>query len=131
MHLRTGVCLLALLLPACASTHRVQPPAGTSHRDPNVITAAEIAGVHERTAYELIQALRPGMLTKRGATSISNPAAGIMVFVDDQRFGDLSSLEQLPASGIREVRYLSAGEAQARWGSGYPSGVIDISTAGH
>ena len=129
MHVRRGVCLIALFLGACASANGARPPAGTSHRDPNVISADELATVHERTAYELVQVLRPAMLTKRGATSIANGEAGIMVFIDNQRFGDLNSLKQLPTAGIREIRYVSPGEAQAMWGPGYTAGVIAISMA--
>jgi len=129
MHVRIGVCLLALFLGACASTGGARPPAGASHRDPNVITSDELATVHERNTYELVQVLRPGMLTKRGATSIATGDVGIMVFLDNQRFGDVNSLRQLPTAGIREIRYLSPGEAQARWGPGYTAGVIAISMA--
>lgn len=125
MHLRRGVVCAAVLLTACASAHTAGPSSSGKQR--NLITADEIANSHERNAYELIQALRPSMLTNRGPTSLSNRSdGGIAVFLDDQRFGDLASLAQIPASDVREIRFLSAGEAQARWGTGYPSGVIQV-----
>lgn len=114
-----------LTLAACASPG-VQ--GSTSKRDRNVITRDEIARSPEHSAYNVIRTLRPGMLNQRGNTSIANLDPGIVVFLDGQRYGDVSSLDAMEAATIEEIRYLSAGEAQARFGTGYPQGVILITS---
>lgn len=125
MRVRRVVAVAAVFLTACASAHTAGPSNGSSSRkDRNIISADEIANTHERNAYEIIQALRPSMLVNRGPTSLSDPSQGIVVFLDDQRFGDLGSLKQIAYGEVEEIRFLSPAEAQARWGTGYPSGVI-------
>jgi len=125
MRVRRVVAVAAVFLTACASAHTAGSSNGSgSRKDRNVISADEIANTHERNAYEIIQALRPSMLVNRGPTSLSDPSQGIVVFLDDQRFGDLGSLKQIAYGEVGEIRFLSPAEAQARWGPGYPSGVI-------
>lgn len=118
-----AVALFAL--PACASSG-VQR--STSRRDRNVITREEIAQSPEHSVYNVIRTLRPGMLNQRGNTSLANLDPGIVVFLDGQRFGAISSLDGMEASTVEEIRYLGAAEAQARYGTGYPQGVILITS---
>ena len=119
------VTLAILLLSACATSGAK----GTSSRaDRNVITAEEISQSTEHNAYNVIRVLRPGMLVTRGNTSITHNDPGIVVFLDGQRFGDLSSLQGIEASSLKEIRYLTASQAQARFGTGYPQGVISLTS---
>lgn len=127
MHCRRGAWMLLVFLAACASANARPSSGERTQRD--VITEAEIAKTAERNAYDLIQALRPGMLVQRGPTSIQDPGKGIAVFLDDQKFSDdITALKNLPAANIHEIRFVNAGAAQARWGPGYPSGVILVMT---
>src|SRR5690242_2627078 len=123
MRVRRVVAVAAVFLTACASAHTAGPSntSSSNRKDRNFISADEIANAHERNAYEIIQALRPSMLVNRGPTSLSNPSEGIVVFLDDQRFGDLGTLKQIAYGEVEEIRFLSPAEAQARWGPGYPS----------
>ncbi len=124
-HMRHPLLLpIALLLvTACASS-------GTNksgqRRDRNVITRAEIDQSPEHSALTLIRTLRPGMLSDRGKTSIAQQDPGIIVFLNGQRYGDLSSLDAIEVSTIQEIRFLDAAQAQQRYGMGYPQGVILI-----
>jgi hypothetical protein len=121
--------MLVVFLAACASANARPSSGERTQRD--VITEAEIAKMPERNAYELIQTLRPSMLVLRGPTSIKNPGKGIAVFLDDQKFSDdVAALKNLPAANIHEIRFVNAGSAQARWGPGYPSGVILVTSKG-
>lgn len=125
MRYRLAVPIALLLFSACAS-----PGArGSSTRqDRNVITEDEISHSSEHNVYNLIRAVRPGMLTTRGRTSITNQDPGIVVFMNGQRFGDISSLEGVETSTVHEIRYLTAAQAQSRFGTGYPQGVIAVTT---
>lgn len=116
---------ILLLLSACASAGAK----GTSQRrDRDVITREEIAASPEHSALNLIRTLRPGMLVDRGKTSIAHQDPGIVVFLNGQRYGDLSSLDALEVNSIQEIRFLSAAEAQQRYGMGYPQGVILVTS---
>lgn len=117
--------VLLLVLSACASSNANK---SGERRDRNVITRAEIERSPEHSAYNVIRTLRPGMLNQRGNTSIANQDPGIVVFLDGQRYGDLSSLDGMEANTVEEIRYLSAAEAQARFGTGYPQGIILVTT---
>jgi hypothetical protein len=114
-----------LMLTACASSGANKSGA---RRDRNVITRDEIAQSAEHSALALIRSLRPGMLNDRGKTSIAQQDPGIMVFLDDQRYGDLSSLDGIEVNTIQEIRFLNAGQAQQRYGMGYPQGVILVTS---
>jgi hypothetical protein len=123
MYVKIGACILLAFLAACASANPRTSSGARPQRD--VITEAEIANASGRNAYELIKSLRPGMLVQRGPTSLHDPDKGIAVFVDNQKFSDdVSALRNLSTADIHEIRFVSAAQAQLRWGMGYPSGVI-------
>lgn len=128
MPLQRKACLLMLLLCACASAGASGSSGGSN---PRLITGDEIAQSHQTDAYAVIQALRPNMLASHGQTSIHGDDPGIVVFVNKQRYGDLTRLRDIPAAEIAEIRSLSSAEAQSRYGIGYPDGVIDITLKQH
>ena len=123
---RLVIPALLLLLSACASSGANK--SSGPRRDQNVITRDEISSSVETSALNLIRSLRPGMLNDRGRTSIANQDPGIMVFLNDQRYGDLSSLDGIEVSSIQELRFLNAVQAQQRYGMGYPQGVILVTS---
>jgi hypothetical protein len=49
-----------------------------------------------------------------------------MVFMDDQVYGPVSVLRNIPASPIAEIRLYRAWEAVIKYGSGLPGGAIAI-----
>jgi len=51
-----------------------------------------------------------------------------VIHFDNSRFGDLSTLRNIPIVGIFEIRYFSATQAQLRWGMDHPSGAILVLT---
>ena len=106
-------CAAAIVFAAaCASS--ASSGAGTGPKPgPNLITADEISRVNVVNAFEVVQKLRPSML---------------VVYVDNNRFGDVESLRQISASSIAALRYYSASEAQTKWGSGHPGGAIEVVT---
>lgn len=83
------------------------------------------------SAYELISRLRPGFLVSRGQTSINNGTAESSypsVYLDGVRYGDITSLRNIDASNVGEVRFFQAWEAQTKFGVGNTGGVIAITT---
>lgn len=99
-------------------------------RQPNVITAEEIAAVQleSPTAYDVIQRLRPNFLHTRGPNTFGNasgsPVPTARVVIDGTPRGELDLLRQTPTVTVREIRYLNAADASIQFGTGYSGGAI-------
>jgi hypothetical protein len=95
-----------------------------------VITEDEIIASRATTAYDAIHKLRANFLTNRGETSFnksqSNPYP--TVYLDGQEFGPINTLSSIPADQISMIRMYRVSEANAKYGSHNPSGVIAIFT---
>ena len=107
-----------------------------------LITADEIAKVNVVNGYEVVQKLRPAMLSQRQIASANGhgglakdapPIKGtdvasgqIVVYMDGTRLGDVEQLRGITAASIATLRYYSASEAQVKWGSNHPGGVIEV-----
>jgi len=106
------------------------PPSTASRpvRGPaDLITEAEInAGVYQN-ALELIQNLRPNMARPRGTSATAAPVP-VVPYMDGVRLQDLSALATIPASRVKEIRYINATDATTRYGTGHGSGVILVTT---
>ncbi|HSA56659.1 MAG TPA: hypothetical protein VLE53_13200 [Gemmatimonadaceae bacterium] len=141
--MRTAALLLLIAMAsACASGGGVstsatapQPARGSA----NLITEEEIAQGTYQTALEIVQGLRPSMTRYRATTTSAtgNPSGytdaaaatgGVVVYMDESRLGEVSTLSSIPAQRVREIRYISARDATTRWGTGHTSGVIQVIT---
>lgn len=131
MHvLMTGAVMCAALAAACGKPRDdAQQPAPSGQR---VLGEGEILGSQAANMYDVIRVRRPEWLRRSGTrpTSFTGPAAEIVVYLDGQRFGDLSSLVRLSATSVRWAEFLTASEAQARFGQGNLGGVIHVHTRG-
>jgi outer membrane receptor for ferrienterochelin and colicin len=115
----------AVVLTACGASRKLPG----ADRDREVITAEEIQASNARDAYDAIRKLRANFLSYRGRTTINTTAAQEpIVFVDEQRYGTLSSLRTIPAGQIAEIKLYRAWEATQKFGTGYTGGVIHITT---
>jgi hypothetical protein len=93
------------------------------------ITAAEIEAHSVASAHDAVLNLRPQWLRSRGETSILVAGAGLpVVFVDHARYGPPSSLQQIRARAIEAIVFLSPREATTYHGTGYPAGIIQVTT---
>ena len=117
--------MAALFLCAMACSGNPAPAAdpnavrGTAGRRTDVITAEELAdpSISMGDALDAVRRLRPGFLLSRGAVSIKDPSAGsVHVSIDGGTLVALSSLSQLRANQLAEIRYLSAADAAQRFG---------------
>lgn len=128
----TVVTAVALLAVSCASSGtpaRSDPGTQSSTRDRTMLSQEEIKESSARDAYHAVQLLRPDWLRSRGAVSMRDPTpAQVVVYVDGQRYGGATSLEQFRMGSFKELRYYSGSEATSRWGTGHAGGVIYLTT---
>ena len=118
-------------MAACASASGGGSSSSSPRTDAYVITAAEIANVGATDAYEAVQKLRPNFLRERGQTSLSDPGSTDVtpnVYLNDTKVGDISPLKDIPTDNIVTIKYWNDKEAQARFGVGNVSGVIQVTT---
>src|SRR5262245_19868974 len=85
-------------------------------RQQDVITAAEIAerAADASNALQIVQKLRPAMLTTRGRFSpadSSDAGARPKVVVDGVGYGAIENLVNVNAVSVAEIRYISATDA--------------------
>lgn len=130
--------LCALIGAACATTPDTfdNRPRGDdpTERPSSEIRREEIVRLGEShpTAYMLIERLRPAWLQARGQDSMMDPdAAYPVVYIDEIRHGALFTLNMIMTSEIQRLQYVSAMDATTRWGTGHPSGVINVVTGRH
>ena len=116
-----AACGLTALTAGCASGG-----AGgerSTRRDPNVITAEELADYTNLTCLEVVRRLRPRWLQSRGAEQ--NP----VVYQDGARIGSADRvLGNFSVNDVQSIRYRDASDATTRYGTGHGAGAIEIST---
>lgn len=117
--MRKAMALLALIVvvQGCAAKGTAAVAAGSTRQTTtprtNVITAQELAEHPElMSVADAVRRLRPSW---RAAT----------IFINNDPYVGTSS--EIPARNVRELRYLTASEAQMKWGSKYRE-VIQVIT---
>jgi hypothetical protein len=117
------VAVGVLFLAGCASGGSAP---GTSRR---VITSSEIEGTKAGNALQVIERLRAEFLRPQPNPSLrSREPVYPSVYVDAVALDNVSILRNIPASEVQEIRFLSASEAQYKYGSGHLAGVIEVYT---
>jgi hypothetical protein len=133
--MRLSGVLLTLALAACATTgtaNTATPGAG-ARRDPNVISAAELAASPYDNLYDAIRTLRPTMLAPHqggaaGASLTSNASYVLNVYQDNVKLSGVSALRNIPVNSVREVRYLDSSDATQQFGTGNGLGAIVVTS---
>lgn len=120
----TTLALAVVLAAGCASSPSGRRPAG---RDTRLLTAEELRQSSAANMYEVIRAYRPEWLIKRGQTSI-NLEGDIVVYVDNVALGGPESLRSIDVHSVQSARFMSASEAQMRYGVGHMHGAIVVTT---
>ena len=111
---------LAVIASACASSGQSSGP----RRDRNRIVLeefTELAGL--TTALQVVRQLRPAWLTPRGRTGLPAVYRNNALWGDDPR-----SLAGIGISGLREMQFVSANDANTRWGNAVRGAVILVTT---
>jgi len=122
---------LVLLLGSCASAGGagVTPGGGDRSR----IEAEELAGADQYTSLlDAVRALRPQWLSQQRAhrsTAPGSPMVGhVMIYLDRTRLGGPETLNSISVRSVLRLQYFSPSAAQARYGNGHESGVIEVTT---
>lgn len=135
--MRTRVVLAALAAAVtlgCASSGgSTSGGSRPSHVSRDVIAEAEITGraPDATNALQIIEKLRPQMLASRGLASPNDntgESTRPKVYVDNIFFGDLSTLRDVVAGQVKEIRFINARDATTQWGTGHMGGVILVVT---
>lgn len=114
--------LVFLMSVGCGTTG-----SGGSGLDANLVTREEIDEEGPANAYQIVQALRPLWLEKRGATSFYNEGE-IRVYLDGSSLGGLESLRGIHSDNIESITFLDERRASLRFGPGHEHGVIHVIT---
>ena len=118
---------LALLTACVNSGQRSLEPRPLGPATADVITETEIADSHATTAYEAIQLSRPVFLMSKIDVA---PLAEREVYLDRMRLGGIGELRGIPASSVREIRFVRSLDTAAS-GIGRSGGaILVISKAG-
>lgn len=119
-----GIAILFLVSTlSCSTTKETNLP--NKHRDPNYIHADEVKLSEASNAYDLIRRLRPNWLRGRGTKSLKSPEKSYpIVYVDEQRHGDIDSLRNIPVEHILEIQFLNASDAAFQFGLDHTGGAI-------
>ena len=137
--MRARVLMAAVVVAVssgCSSSGSSNTATGTPRtpsRQQDVITDAEIAerAAEASNALQIVQKLRPQMLTTRGRFSpadSSDAGARPKAVVDGVAYGPVENLANLNAVSVKEIRYINATDATTRFGTGYVGGVILVTT---
>jgi hypothetical protein len=99
----TLVCFKALAILGCASSKGTAALTLPAKYDANVITEAQIVASQASTAYEAIERTRPRLLTSK--IDLAHGAER-QVYLNGNRLGGIDQLRAIPASSVREIRFV-------------------------
>jgi hypothetical protein len=122
-----------LLLGACSSSNASRGESPTPNKDPDVITADELAKTSGgSTVYDAVRQLRPNWEMRARPTAVVRPNQSIfIVYVDGSRYGGFDALRLVKWHSVAFVRYYSPGAAEAQFGPGHLAGAIEVKTLPH
>lgn len=118
---RCSFLALSLAASACAGAGA----GATGRADRNTISTAEIQQAGFGDAYQIVEALRPLWLQKRGPSTI-NLEESVKVYLDGSLLGGPDYLRQISVQTIDLIRYMDAIEATQRWGMDHGHGAIVV-----
>jgi hypothetical protein len=114
-----GLLLLALLVVGCQSSGMRD-----GRGDPNRLTAAEIDDAGGNDLYTVISRLRPRWMQARSQRTFAGEVT-VGVFVNGVRENrGLNILYDIRPNEVQEVEFMSANDAQTRFGSDLQGGAI-------
>lgn len=127
----TGALMMAgaVLLGGCAS----RSAGGTAPGGSRELTAEEIMSVSASNMYDVIRVRRSRWLRRAATRPTAFPGRGdaqVVVYLDGQRFGEADMLRQITPASVQIARFLTASEAEMKYGSNLLGGVIEIQSQG-
>jgi len=115
--------------PAPLDSMRARETRRSRASNSNVLKAEEFEGSTAIDLMALVQEFRPTWLHSRGVTSIHDQSAGqLRVYLNGVSAGDVNQLREIRVSDVKELHFLPAAQAHARYGVGHEGGVIEVIT---
>ena len=90
----------------------------------SIVGPRELTSAPARSLYDALRRVRPEFLWRRNPSPLNPGGYYAGVIVDGTPMGDVLSLHTFPATHVRQVRYVTAREAQLRYGPGYEGGAV-------
>lgn len=119
---RLSLTVVVLLFVSACTAQKAGRP-GSVRRD--VITEEEIEASNATNVYDLVASLRGDYLKDRGVISIkTNTREKAVVFLNEQEYGVVETMRNIPKGRISEVRYIPGVDAVNRFGAQYGGGII-------
>ena len=106
-----ALALVIMALAGCASSGGSS--GGTS---PSTLTRAQLVDTRQSTLFSAVQMLRPNWLRARGSNSLSG-SSEVVLYVNGAPYGTVRDLNAIPIEAVEDIRYMSASEAGARYGT--------------
>lgn len=137
---RFMLVVASLALTACASMHATpdvqlagMPADGARVSMSSVLGAEEIGRTDERTAWAVVERLRPAFIVAATAWSGGGRAAFYMdsarvVYVDGARAGGLEQLRWIRAEAVQQIERLDGPAATTRFGADHAAGALMVTT---
>lgn len=120
------LCFAAVAYPALAQAQETR-----KSYPRNVITREEIQdrAPDAKTAYDVIQRLRPQFLRTRPSGSVQNRTnVPIKVYVNGSSQSSLAALREIQSSAVVEIVYLNGNDATMEFGREHENGAIKVKT---
>lgn len=126
--MRTPNVLRAVALGGClwACSGTSTPGEGPRPSSRDLITREEIAETGLYNAYDIIRRLRPRWLSPRVRGGMGQNTGLPAIYVGDQYWGEVDTLQRISAESIAEMRYLNARDATTRGWNRNGAGAIQI-----
>ena len=137
---RSMLVVASLALTACASMHAApdvqlagMPVDGARTSTSTMLRSDEIGRMHERTAWAVVERLRPAFIVAATAWSGGGRAAFFMdsarvVYVDGARAGGLEQLRWIRAEAVQQIERLDGTAATTRFGADHAAGALLVTT---
>ena len=137
---RSMLVVASLAVTACASMHATPDvqlsgvPADGAHVSiSSVLGAEEIGRTDERTAWAVVERLRPAFIVAATAWSGGGRSAFYMdsarvVYVDGARAGGLEQLRWIRAEAVQRIERLDGAAATKRFGRDHAAGALMVTT---
>jgi hypothetical protein len=120
------VLLCAGSVTAILACHRA-PDVALPGSGINVISREELDSAGSASVYDAIVRGHALFFRDRGPTSVYGTSAPrAVVFLNEQYYGEIPTLRNLPAERFEMVRYYTGTEAASKFGSQYHGGVIQL-----
>jgi hypothetical protein len=97
-------------------------------RSSNVLTREDLQAVEVSSVYDAVQRLRPQWISRPLAPSGQPGSNPILVYMDRHLLGTLDELRHITVDQVETLEFVSASDATTRYGTGHPSGVIEVTS---